>query len=311
MTYVRETLESLRTQTLQSYELLVLYNGVDRKVEQEFEQLTKMHASGRVLSKAERVPMFANFNRGLSEARGKYVVFFHDDDVYEPNFLEQIIAALEAHPSAAFAGSNYYIIDESGRRVDTRRLIGKTELQPGFKFISELIHRGRGAVPTPGIVFRKDAFDERGWDERLSMHFGDFIVMMRMAETHDVMLISDPLLRLRLHGKNASNVPMSVAAPMQFNTIVGYIREFAARKPGNEKHFEPLLESAKRALVRGLTWGWLSATSDEEGDACRDQMRTYAPGRAWLLGLLGGVGMRAARRGRIAAIVRKLGRRIG
>lgn len=310
MTYVRDTLKSLSRQSLQNYELLVLYNGSDRHVMQEFEDMAKKHPGGRVLSEPDRLPMFANFNRGLREARGKYVVFFHDDDIYESNFLEELVAALESHPSAAFAGSNYYIIDERGETVGVRSLIGDTELQLGCHFVAQLIRRGRGAIPTPGIMFRRDAFDERGWDETLSMHFGDFVVLMRMAERANVALIKDPLLRLRLHAKNASNVPISVAAPMQFATILSYINEFATRRPDQVKHAALLRKSAMRAILRILTWGWLSAESDEEGRACLGEMCRYSRVRTAVLSTLDRIGMRANRRGWIAALARRAGRRI-
>lgn len=311
MSYVRETLRSLARQTLQSYELLVLYNGTDQEIQRQFEELAAEHPGGRVLAEPARLSMFANFNRGLREAGGRYVVFFHDDDIYEPDFLKESVVALESQPSAAFAGSNYYIIDGNGRTVGLRKLIRRTRLQPGFEFIAQLIHRGRGALPTPGIVFRKDAFDELGWDESLSMHFGDFVVFMRMAEKSDVALIERPLIRLRLHEKNASNVAISVAAPLQFGIISRYIDDLEKRSGAPVAFIARLRKSARAAMVRGLTWGWLSAESRDEGRACISGMRDFARGRAMVLAALDRFGLVPALRRPVAGLVRRAGRRVG
>jgi glycosyltransferase involved in cell wall biosynthesis len=45
-------------------------------------------------------------NLGLAEARGRYVVFLDDDDIFLPEHVSRLVAAVEAHPCAraAFAG---------------------------------------------------------------------------------------------------------------------------------------------------------------------------------------------------------------
>ncbi len=312
LTYMQETLDSLKAQTLGDYELLILYDGTDDAVLDKLQQMAGGHPGGRVLPNEKRMPMFANFNRGLREAKGEYVAFFHDDDVYEPNFLSRMIAELDACPQAAFAGSNYYIIDSDSRLTGHRRLIKRTFVQPGHDFIRELVRRGRGAIPTPGIVFRKSAFDARGWDETLSMHFGDFVVLMEMAETHDAMLIAEPLLRIRLHGRNASNVPLSNAAPMLYGTLVEYVAKFEERWPYMSDFARELRQSSRATLRRFLIWGWVSA--DDEAEALRCTVLLRENGHRLVaagLDAVGATGLGATRRRGMAGALRKLGRVTG
>src|SRR5688572_15066225 len=113
LTYIQKTLNSLKCQTLAAYELLILYNGTDADVPAKLQNFAKMHPGGRVLPEQNRMPMFANFNRGLRQARGEYIAFFHDDDVYEPTFLQRTVEELDRNPAAAFAGTNYYIINSA------------------------------------------------------------------------------------------------------------------------------------------------------------------------------------------------------
>lgn len=312
LTYMQETLDSLKAQTLDDYELLILYNGTDSAVLKKLQHMAGDHPGGRVLPDENRMAMFANFNRGLREARGEYIAFFHDDDAYEPNFLSRTIAELDAFPHTAFAGSNYYIIDSHSRLTGHRRLIKRTLVQPGHDFIRELIRRGRGAIPTPGIVFRKSVFDERGWDESLSMHFGDFVVLMEMAETHDAMLIAEPLLRLRLHGRNASNVPLSTAAPMLHGTLLRYVDNFEKRWPHLADFARQLRNSSRATLRRFLVWGWVSADDELEAQRCTALLRENGHRLvAAALDAVGAIGLGAARRRGITGALRKLGRVTG
>src|SRR5207247_4669904 len=42
-------------------------------------------------------------NRGVSEAQGEYVARLDADDVFEPTYIEELLAALDRSPEASFA----------------------------------------------------------------------------------------------------------------------------------------------------------------------------------------------------------------
>jgi glycosyltransferase involved in cell wall biosynthesis len=272
--YLGETLDSLRRQSFTSYELLLLDNGSPLDASRQAAKLANAIPNARILRSETRMPMFANFNRGVREARGKYIAFFHDDDVYEPEFLSRMTTLLERNPDAAFAGSNYLVIDAKTRVTGFRRLVRRTQVQRGEDFIRDLVARWRNVIPTPGIVYRKSFFGH-GFDEALSMHFGDFIILMRMAENHRVVLIAEPLMRIRLHGQNASNVPMSTAAPMQYEMIQRYIDEMEKRWPQRRIFARDLRALARVSVRRSLLFGALAASTQEESERCLDLLREH------------------------------------
>src|SRR5207247_1296204 len=138
-----------------------------------------------------------------------YVVFFHDDDLYQPTFLEQHIALLEANPRAGLAAGNFDVIDAEGRITVRHRGIERTGIWTGRSFIERLYWRGRTDLPTPGIVFRRTALEATGFDDQLPMNWGDFTVLMRIAETWDMDVLRDTLYSWRSHGQNSSNIALS------------------------------------------------------------------------------------------------------
>jgi tetratricopeptide (TPR) repeat protein len=63
------------------------------------------------------------FNQGLALARGEYVAYLGDDDVYYPNHVEVLARALDEHPEAALAYSDLYAVSSVADRKTGRRYI--------------------------------------------------------------------------------------------------------------------------------------------------------------------------------------------
>jgi glycosyltransferase involved in cell wall biosynthesis len=90
----------------------------------------------RVLRQAPRIPMFKNFDRGIAAARGEFLTYVHDDDLYLPHYLEAHVRELRKHPSAGFSGANYGYVDETEQLTEVRTWIAKTELWSGKRYIA-------------------------------------------------------------------------------------------------------------------------------------------------------------------------------
>ena len=76
--YLSAALQSLREQTYEHSEVIVLDNASGPEAQSVITGFVANNSNARILRVNERVPMFENFNRGIRAAVGKYVVFFHD-----------------------------------------------------------------------------------------------------------------------------------------------------------------------------------------------------------------------------------------
>jgi glycosyltransferase involved in cell wall biosynthesis len=307
--YFADTRRSVEQQTFRDFEILVLDNASPPAAAAALREWSRSDSRLRILRVDERIPMFENFNRGIFAARGKYIAFVHDDDVYLPNYIRSSIEAMERHPSAAFCGSNYQFIDEAGRVIEHRRWIERTELVPGRRYIARMLGGARSFVPTPGLVFRRDAI-RHGFDPDLSVHFGDYVWLMRIAERHDVMLLQETLIRIRRHGAQASrSLGMSRAIPLRTRTLLDYCAEYLARHPDEEAFVRGMERRIRMVHRLGLTWGW--AVAPEEGEA-RDCAAALGHGIAdrGLRTVLGALGAARAR-SVVARGFRRLSRHIG
>ena len=290
--YLSATLQSLREQTYENYEVIVLDNASGPEAQSLLTEFVANHSNAQILRVNERLPMFTNFNRGIRAAVGEYVVFFHDDDHYDPRFLEAHVAVLEANPQAAFAGSNWNMINGEGQLTVRRRLIKRTGTWNGRDFIERLVRRGRSELATPALVFRREVVKTRGFDERCPIHWGDFTILMRIAEQWDVAVVADPLFSWREHEQNSSKLPFSQSIPLRPHVLHDYCSEYAVRHPEDLEFLNRLRSFVDRGHNRGLLWGWLVASDDTESRACRRLLEEAScPMTVGLLSLLESVGL--------------------
>ncbi|HEY8078542.1 MAG TPA: glycosyltransferase family 2 protein, partial [Labilithrix sp.] len=261
--YLSQTCESIEAQTFGDFEVLVLDNASPPESRAVLEAWAKRDRRVRVLRVEPRIPMFPNFNRGIEAARGEYLTFCHDDDVIVPEFVARCVAFLDAHPRVGITGSNYAHIDEHGKLTEVRRPVRRTQVWPGRRYIRALLRRGRNPLTMQSIFYRRVALGPEGIDPKLSLHWGDFVVLMRIAETWDVGLLEEPLVHVRRHAAQASAAhAVSRGMEMRREMLERYVDELAERHPADAIFIRELRARIAVAHRTGMLWGWVVAGDD-------------------------------------------------
>lgn len=133
--YLRQAIASALRQNYQNMEILVWDNASTdetRKVVQSFSD-----ARLRYHRHAENVGQTENVISACREARGEFIAHLHDDDAWEPDFLEKLVPPLQQNCAAAIAFCDHYIIDAGGT-IDPARTHANT-------------HRWKRDVLRPGL----------------------------------------------------------------------------------------------------------------------------------------------------------------
>ncbi len=68
----------------------------------------------RLVSLGSRLGRAQAANLGLDEARGTYLIFLDDDDLFLPDHLSKLVAAIQAAPGARVAHSGVQVMDAAG-----------------------------------------------------------------------------------------------------------------------------------------------------------------------------------------------------
>jgi glycosyltransferase involved in cell wall biosynthesis len=159
---IAATIRSVLGQTRADFELIVVDDGSSDRTP---EIAGRFAEDPRVrLVRQQNAGPAAARNRGIDEAGGEYVSFLDHDDLWMPEYLERMAAALDGVPEAGFAYADGWVVDdESGRvrRGTALEIAGAPAERPAdpTEFLAALLHR---TFIRSATTIRSDALAEAG-----------------------------------------------------------------------------------------------------------------------------------------------------
>jgi hypothetical protein len=139
-------LRSLDHQTLRDFETIVVDNG---STDGSVEAVRNDYPWVRLVALPDNKGFSIANNRGIEQARGRYIALLNNDAFPHPGWLETLYRTLEDHPEVGFCASKILrypetdIIDSAG---DTFSILGR-----GLKI--GMGHPDRGQFEEPDLVF--------------------------------------------------------------------------------------------------------------------------------------------------------------
>lgn len=189
--FIRECIESVLTQTLPAYEVIVVDDG------------SRDETASIVAGFGSRVQCLKQENQGVSSARnhgarvanGEWLAFLDADDAWRPEKLEaQIRAAATEENQFLHCGSER--IDDEGRSLG-QQLDGLSgEVAAGM-----LLFRGNHANGSTTLVSRELFLAVGGYDPALSTS-ADWDMCFRLGMRSRLSFVAKPLAFYRQHGAN-------------------------------------------------------------------------------------------------------------
>jgi glycosyltransferase involved in cell wall biosynthesis len=196
--FIGEALASVLAQTASDFELLVVDDGSTDGAAAFLEawirdpRLIVVRTPHRGLGAARALV--------VSRAKGEWIAFLDQDDVWEPRKLERFLGAAESHPDAALIFSDSRLMDEAGAPLGlwTDRFDrGGLDLGPGAAE-RELLRRGCFIDVSAAMVKREVALQEGNFDPRFH-YVEDFDLWLRIARRRRLARIPESLSRRRIH----------------------------------------------------------------------------------------------------------------
>lgn len=114
--YIRETMDCVRAQTYGDWEMLLVVDGKQDPSIQVIKEYIKTYEENRIhifIQEENRGAALAR-NRGVKEAKGRYIAYLDADDLWKNDKLEKMLDFLK-EKDVAFAFSGYEFADENGK----------------------------------------------------------------------------------------------------------------------------------------------------------------------------------------------------
>ena len=196
--FIRGAIHSALNQTYPRFEIIIVDDGStdnSREVVSEFGN--RVHYIWQ-----ENQGLAGARNTGIRAARGEFIGLLDADDLWQPNFLDVMIALADKHPDAAV----YYCcargMDITGQ--DLSQIFGGPPIPSASLFHSLL--RANFLIPSTIMMRRFVAINAGLFDQALRS-CEDWDLWLRLLPDHDFVGTSACLVRYRLHGSSLSTNP--------------------------------------------------------------------------------------------------------
>ena len=207
--FLQQRLDSILQQTYQDYELFILddcSSDNSRDIIQQYAQryphvqtFFNQHNSGSP---------FAQWNKGVALARGKYVWIAESDDYSDPRFLEVVVEKLEQYPTVDVVYAQSWVVNAQGEVIDSmKRWTDSLDIQRWAKDYQNsgtdenrkyLFHKP--SIPnTSAVVFTKERYEAVGGADASFVMCGDWLHWIKMVESTSVYFVAEPLNYFRRH----------------------------------------------------------------------------------------------------------------
>lgn len=205
--FIAEAVNSVLSQSEADLELIVVDDG---STDESLDVLAGFSDPRlRVFSQSNQ-GAHAAINRGLREARSKYLAILNSDDAYHPARLEKALRVLEAQPQIGLLGTYIEIVDAEGKSLGIKH--GYKDCHPwpleqperSFRATENLqaaLLTENYWATTSNFVFSRLWFERVG-EFRPLRYAHDWDFALRMAQVAQLELLAEPLVRYRVHPRN-------------------------------------------------------------------------------------------------------------
>jgi hypothetical protein len=200
---ITETLRSVLAQTHRAIEVIVVDDGSTDDTRAIVSAVAAADARAVLLSQPNRGPAAAR-NRAIAHAAGAFLAPIDADDLWHPDFLARLIAAM-AEPEIGFAYCPHRIIDESGRVLRDFPVFGCQGRVLNRLALVNFVGTGSAAV------YRRDAVREAGGFDARSFAWGggeDYLLLFAVAARRRVALVPEYLVGYRRRAGSLSSDPV-------------------------------------------------------------------------------------------------------
>lgn len=201
--FISEAIDSVLAQTYKNYNLIISDNSTDSRVEY---LVKKKYPNIGYIKQPNNLNSIEHQNILLKEVKAEYVVFFHDDDVMLPSFIEVLVNLLSKnHGLAAVAPNAEILISGNNEKKYFHRIKNKTIISNGLQMAKKYFEfYGEGYPPFPGYMYRSCMLKNKSFEMDKAGRHSDFTFIESLLDEGAICWLPDVLMKYRLHSQSSS-----------------------------------------------------------------------------------------------------------
>lgn len=202
--YLKNALDSILSQTLKDFELIISDNASTDSTPAICEQYALMDSRVRFARNSRNLGAAENFNKVFRLARADYFKWIAYDDMCLPDFLDKCVEVLDRHPEVALCYPKTILIDENGceiQKYDDRLHMMQSSPHDRLRHYLTKVNLANAVF---GVI-RTSVLRET---MLLGKYFGaDYILLMEICLRGKFFEVQDNLFLRRDHERNSRRLP--------------------------------------------------------------------------------------------------------
>lgn len=249
--------EAVRSVLAQSYGILEII-VVDDGSQDDIEKILAPFFPKVTYVRQENAGPAAARNLGISLAKGNFVAFLDDDDIWHPTKTAEQVKLLIENPKCALVYSNPEWIDEAGRVIPYR---GPMEFPGGEVYVRFLTRNWIGT--TSGALVRREVFDEIGlFDENMECFCGeDYDLWVRIARDYEVIFCPGNLLSYRVRSSGISK-NLDKALTGDLYVLDKFISQHLKEPKLTDNEFYKAIDTNRHQTLRRFAYSYYYMSED-------------------------------------------------
>ena len=186
--FLRQSLDSCINQTYPHWELIIVDDCSTDDTPAIITEYAQQETRIRAIRHETNRGIAGGLNTGFANAKGDYLTWTSDDNLYYPNALEEMVAILNTHPHIGVVYADMRHIDDDGN------------------FIRDIIHLDSDELAIRCVIgacflYRRTVYETIGdYDEQLKLS-QDYDFWLRVAMKFKYYHLNEFLYDYRLHAK--------------------------------------------------------------------------------------------------------------
>lgn len=195
--FIGDAIESVLAQTYQKFELLIIEDASKDGT------LTKIRSYQddriRVLLNEHNSGTLYCMQRGVAEARGKYIAVLDSDDIAEPDRIRMQVKVLDAKPEVLLCATKIRnLVNGRLEKVEYIPINNARQLKFSMLFGNMIAHSS--------IMFRKEELQKKKVQYETYSYCHDYHFTMSVGQVGPIYMINKELVQYRVHRDQKTNV---------------------------------------------------------------------------------------------------------
>lgn len=195
--YIAKSIESILNQTFTDFELIIIDDCSTDETYAIIIEYAKKDNRIVVLKNEKNLGIAGNRNKGISLAKGEYIVWQDADDISMPERISKQFNFMESHPEVGIVGGFLEFFEDKKGTTGVRKYSDNDQIlrKNIFRF---------SPVAQPTAMIRKEILDQVGEYNLKYPPAEDIDMSFRIGEKSKFSNIQEVLLRYREHPSSAT-----------------------------------------------------------------------------------------------------------